>query len=554
MAIELRNPLTITEETKIYGHNTVDIDGVPTDAGNGNVGQIVDIVDTKYIQGIKTDIDNIKAKINGEIYRTQLVDANAYQIDVPSPVFPYAEVQKLKGKSVVWNSMLNNAVVGSISSEGIFSYTLPSDTTKDDTKFLIETLNNVVQHGHKYLVKFVNITNTTRMVLYFNQNPNWTNNTINTGSGFIYTTATVGEGNLGRFVVMLYGKGVSGGTVSGKFSLFDLTQMFGSGNEPTLEECQKIFSADYYPYDAGTLKSFPVKTVKSVGKNLIDSSKEKDNYFIQSANGGMSSWTGSKCTDFIKVEAGEKYYFSGMNTLNSGNTGAMYDFNKKYVGPINDDINIRPITIPNGVAYIRLTIWKNNFLNTEMAQLEKGSVATDFTPYIESTIDLSSATTDMKSAGSVSDEWQNGKVTKRVGVVDLGTLVWNYYSNSDVFWAKLPSRKASTNGHRLLCNKYTSYDGFENLQNKGICVSWLAEDTDIAIKDTSFGTDTSAFKSAMSGVMLYYELATPTEETVPLTEQFIDVESNGTLTFISDETVQMPIESTTKFVVNLEEV
>ena len=105
MAIELRNPLTITEETKIYGHNTVDIDGVPTDAGNGNVGQIVDIVDTKYIQGIKTDIDNIKAKINGEIYRTQLVEANAYQIDVPSPVFPYAEVQKIGGKSVVWNQL-----------------------------------------------------------------------------------------------------------------------------------------------------------------------------------------------------------------------------------------------------------------------------------------------------------------------------------------------------------------------------------------------------------------------------------------------------------------
>ena len=47
-------------------------------------------------------------------------------------------------------------------------------------------------------------------------------------------------------------------------NVIDLTQMFGSGNEPTLEECKKIFSADYYPYDAGTIKSFPVQRVKSL--------------------------------------------------------------------------------------------------------------------------------------------------------------------------------------------------------------------------------------------------------------------------------------------------
>lgn len=39
------------------------------------------------------------------------------------------------------------------------------------------------------------------------------------------------------------------------FSVIDLTQMFGVNNEPTLEQCQSIFTADYYNYNAGTALS-----------------------------------------------------------------------------------------------------------------------------------------------------------------------------------------------------------------------------------------------------------------------------------------------------------
>lgn len=35
----------------------------------------------------------------------------------------------------------------------------------------------------------------------------------------------------------------------------DLTAMFGTGNEPTKEECDMLFYADYYPYDTGTTKN-----------------------------------------------------------------------------------------------------------------------------------------------------------------------------------------------------------------------------------------------------------------------------------------------------------
>ena len=50
--------------------------------------------------------------------------------------------------------------------------------------------------------------------------------------------------------------------------LVDLTQMFGAGNEPTLEQCREIFSSESYPYNAGTLTSADVTAVQ-VGDNVI---------------------------------------------------------------------------------------------------------------------------------------------------------------------------------------------------------------------------------------------------------------------------------------------
>ena len=51
--------------------------------------------------------------------------------------------------------------------------------------------------------------------------------------------------------------------------------------------------------------------------------------------------------------------------------------------------------------------------------------------------------------------------------------------------------------------------------------------------------------------MLYYELVTPTEETVPEIDNYIQVEGGGTLTFESDDTISMPVPSTDRFVVDL---
>lgn len=50
--------------------------------------------------------------------------------------------------------------------------------------------------------------------------------------------------------------------------LIDLTQMFGVGNEPTLEQCREIFVSESYPSNAGALTSADVTAVQ-VGDKVI---------------------------------------------------------------------------------------------------------------------------------------------------------------------------------------------------------------------------------------------------------------------------------------------
>lgn len=56
-------------------------------------------------------------------------------------------------------------------------------------------------------------------------------------------------------------------------NIFDLTQIFGAGNEPaTVEEFERMFPDAYYPYDAGSLLSVNVEGVRAVGFNQFDES------------------------------------------------------------------------------------------------------------------------------------------------------------------------------------------------------------------------------------------------------------------------------------------
>ena len=133
------------------------------------------------------------------------------------------------------------------------------------------------------------------------------------------------------------------------------------------------------------------------------------------------------------------------------------------------------------------------------------------------------------------DEYtSDGKVKRKYGVVDLGSLNWTYYPSETAFYCTINVMNRK-NGN-LLCSKYTkSLQGVSYLNNMEFSYQSGA-DTTLWFKNTAY-TDATAFKSAMSGVMLVYELATPTTETAtPYTNPQI-VSKYGTLEYVTNSIV-----------------
>lgn len=147
----------------------------------------------------------------------------------------------------------------------------------------------------------------------------------------------------------------------------------------------------------------------------------------------------------------------------------------------------------------------------------------------------------------------DGRVKRRYGIVDLGTLNWDYDSKYALFISKLNDAKVINNSRGVICvcDKYltTGYASISWSTFPDKCISAgnnYSTSYNLAVKDTAY-TDTTAFKTAMSGVMLVYELATPTEEYTYSFEKNQTVDANGTEEYIDDRTVAIPVGHSTKY-------
>ena len=138
------------------------------------------------------------------------------------------------------------------------------------------------------------------------------------------------------------------------------------------------------------------------------------------------------------------------------------------------------------------------------------------------------------------DEYtSDGKVKRKYGVVDLETLDW--YGSAGLFYA-IPASLAPPSSYTaraegfIFSNKYSADTQIAIDVNKMADKTALRLAGRIYIKDTSY-TDAATFKEAMSGVMLVYELATPTTETAtPYTNPQI-VSKYGTLEYVTNSIV-----------------
>ena len=423
-----------------------------------------------------------------------------------------ARVQSIKGNSVVWNNLTDGGSL--LIAEG--------------TKALPKGATFVA--GHKYAL----YCDTLQGSLYLY---------TNVGSGGVVLASLTGS-RLGTIftasqsITASGAASVAGGVwlyISGAESrsehpkICDLTKMFGSGNEPnTIEEFyQRIpMGVDLNAYNEGEVISMRADGIKSVGRNQWDEQWELGT--IDSNTGAETSNTSIiRPKNFIKVLPSCDYYIASQVS----EWVLFYDENKVFADKYWAG-SVKTFTTPANCHYLKFRLpasYGTTYKNDICLNLSDTDFNGQYEPYIEDTEDLSIVRkyfpNGMRSAGAAYDEIRYNKSTNkwekvvRIGEVDLGSLAWDYVSAADSTYSmmtdalKTIAMASSANNvvGNILCSKFIS-DSAEDVYNRkmpeSIAIAPTGRITIFASGYTSRDS-VAAFKAAMSGVMLYYELAEP---------------------------------------------
>ena len=139
----------------------------------------------------------------------------------------------------------------------------------------------------------------------------------------------------------------------------------------------------------------------------------------------------------------------------------------------------------------------------------------------------------------------NGDVTRRYGIVDLGSINWSKITHNDVVMFgsdTIPDRKEGSN--LLLCQaRYLAVtgtrDALVNL-NMALATYNASNSNKIAIRDDSY-SDAAAFKTSLDGLYLLYEKATEASESAdPFTDPQ-EIDAQGSEEFIDNRSVPIPV-------------
>lgn len=524
-----------------WNDGELDDSGIPKD----KVAQI----DGSYALMNVGTADNLKGRASSAVSADFTFRTSGGSADIGNP---QATIKSIHGNTLVWNQIVGAIVPTSINDltvsfvGGVLTVT---GTASANTNIKLIDSDDFV-NGHKYLVSGVPSGGSSSTYGAY-----WSN------SGMFYSDAIQTYNSRGSFNIRV----LSGTTVNISCipQVFDLTKIYGSGNEPTtIAAFKAMFQLPYYAYDAGSLLHFNGTGLKTVGFNQWDEQIESGEY--NAATGEkQASADYLRCVNKVRIFPNTVYYLKSPLALSA----YYYDAAGSKIGTGSPTLNAnRTFTTPSGAYYMTFAFNKNTYggttykndicINLSWSGYRNG----EYEAYWASTLALPIATyfaTGMKSAGTAYDELTAKKAIQRIGVVDLGTLDWeNYLGTTGVFRANVTGIKGSTSATtkaNIICVSYST-DTIQNVSssivNKTVAVN--VDGSRIYIYDNSFTTDAAAFKSAVSGVMLAYEMATPVETDVDLALTYL-VDDFGTEQLLpenDDEPTTSPFDGTIHYAMN----
>lgn len=405
------------------------------------------------------------------------------------------------------------------------------------------------------------------------------------GSGAIGTAVTSEEAPLGSWGIA-WDNGTTFNNVTFYPQVFDLTAMYGFGNEPkTVEQ----FKKDYPQFFDEKLNGvWNVKTsgISTTGKNLFDISKwitspydvangtlverlsngaicqgknGNGNGDSLYANGWFRPMNFSPRRYQVHLQAG-KYTLSADYTMiensvvNTANVNCYLYGDHQYTNANTTSVTVgntvkvkNTYTVEEGYYYPVFTL-NSGKVKIENIQIELNSTATAYEPYQENKIDLLS-TQELNGINGVNDYIEvidkgNGlydlKKTQNIDSVDLGTLDWavdspNFYSSSISSVIKPPANDNSVGNY--VCQKYVNCALSKSFVDGDFCSNSSGT---VYFRNSTY-TTAAAFKTAMNGVILYYQLKTPVTTTIATNltyNQVSAIRTNGGLLLVNDNNNQ----------------
>ena len=581
---------TLDSSTVILGDYGITVVGTPAS------GDAVTVAVKENTGGLLVDLladiaelsDAVNKKANTDGYYSSLGAGTADQLNSPdgtidNSAFTFrttagsesvttgnARIKSIRGKTIVWNQLMDksefqsNATINGVTFTDNGDGSITVNGTADPAIVYYRVGAAIsVSVGHKLLIASgISGGGWGSYLMYDDANLDHNSFDVS-GIGKIYTA--------GASFAALYisiDKDYTANNLVFKPQLFDLTQMFGAGNEPaTAAEFRTMFPKGYYEYNAGQLLSAKPSGMVTAGFNQWDEVSQPGGYITD--NGDIADWGGDRLAskNHIPVFPNTQYFFqTPYSILGYGIRIAWYDADKnlisvstKYQAIQTSPDNARYMRFCPGMQYGSSTYNHDICVNLSWSGSKNGT----YEPYEKHTRAVDTATyfpNGMRSAGSAYDEmdFERRKAIKRIGVVDLGSLNWFYEPTTpnerfvaSVDGIKIVSGSAKGN---LVCSKYTTTsvdDVYSHTADKTIAVHNTAEQ--VWVYDTAY-TDAATFKAAMSGVMLYYELATPTEFDIPDTVSNIYYADDwGTEEWMQDAsaTIPVPVPATLFYMRNL---
>lgn len=327
----------------------------------------------------------------------------------------------------------------------------------------------------------------------------------------------------------------------------------------------------------GEIVSAGTESVVEQGRNLWDEVWKVGT--ISSSSGNNEGSTAAIYSEnYIPIIPNSTYIFVYVGSAKFENVKTrFYDHSKKYIGyNDNNGQTVYPnksFITPSNAFYVRFTLPPDygNVYKTDIALIAGSSGA--YTPYHRNVYPIPEAIRNLPgygwSAGTARNyvDYENKRYVQCVSSVDLGTLNWVAGDSGKVGFqtSQVTGQKLTKNYNilpNIICSKYlakTQNAMWGKTSVTGITTN-ASVDGYVYVNDTSY-TDATAFKQAMQGVILYYELATPivTDISSLIPDDFlrnIEVEAGGSITFknSNDNSYRIPVPSEEEYIVKLSEV